>query len=57
MTLDIAPGMVIWIAPIDIPGGGVDVGVDVEVGGIGVLVVVEVALGVMADAVCTADVA
>jgi len=57
MTLDIDPGELIWMAPSDIPGGGVTEGVDVEVGGMGEAVKVDVALGVTAAAVCAADVA
>ena len=45
------------MAPSDIPGGGVTEGVDVEVGGMGEAVKVDVALGVTAAAVCAADVA
>jgi len=51
ITLDIDPGEVIWMAPDDMPGGGVDVSVAVGVGGMGDGVMVGVSVGVMAAAV------
>jgi len=51
ITLDIDPGEVIWIAPEDMPGGGVDVSVEVGVGRMGEGVTVGVSVGVMAAAV------
>ncbi len=51
MTLDIDPGEVIWMAPDDMPGGGVDVSVAVGVDGMGEGVKVGVSEGVTAAAV------